>query len=70
MLFIYTSLPDRQIKAVQYILQHGELNIKDFEQIYTDVPRRSLQRDLKVLVDKGLVVTEGATNQLTYKLAL
>lgn len=34
-----------------------------------DIPRRSLQRDLKDLVDKELVVMEGSTNQVIYKLA-
>ena len=63
------KLSNRQAKAVQYILQYGELTIKDFVQVCSDVPRRSLQRDLKNLVNEGLVITEGATNQLTYKLA-
>ena len=62
------NLSERQTKAIQYILQHGELTIKDFAQLCIDTPRRSLQRDLKSLLDKGLVRTEGATNQLIYKL--
>ena len=63
------NLSKRQAKAVQYILQYGELTIKEFAEFCTDTPRRSLQRDLKNLVDKGLVKTEGSTNQLIYKLA-
>lgn len=63
------DLSDRQTKAVQYLLQYGELTIKDFSDFCLDTPRRSLQRDLKTLVDKGVLKTEGATNQLTYKLA-
>ena len=63
------SLSERQTKAVQHILQYGELTIKEFAELCSDTPRRSLQRDLKNLVDKGLVRTEGATNQLIYKLA-
>lgn len=63
------NLSDRQAKAIQYILQHGEITIKDFASLCLSAPRRSLQRDLKNLVDKGLVITEGATNQLIYKLA-
>lgn len=62
------NLSQREKKAVQYILQHGELAIKDFEKLCVDTPRRSLQRDLKNLVNKGLLITEGATNQLFYKL--
>lgn len=63
------NLSERQTKAVQYILQYGELTIKEFAELCMDAPRRSLQRDLKGLVDKGVVNTEGATNQLIYKLA-
>lgn len=62
------NLSERQTRAVQYILQYGELTIKEFAELCTDTPRRSLQRDLKNLVDKGLLRTEGATNQLIYKL--
>jgi hypothetical protein len=32
------------------------------------VNRRSLQRDLKGLLEKGLITTEGATTQLVYRL--
>lgn len=62
------NLSGRQIKALQHILHYGELTIKEFSELCLDIPRRSLQRDLKNLVDKGLVRTEGATNQLIYKL--
>lgn len=62
------NLSDRQTKAVQYLLQHGELTIKNFSAFCSDTPRRSLQRDLKNLIDKGVLKTEGATNQLIYKL--
>jgi Fic family protein len=61
-------LSERQTKAMQHILQYGELTIKEFAELCVDTPRRSLQRDLKNLVDKGLVRAEGATNQLIYKL--
>lgn len=59
----------RQTKAVRYVLQYGELTIKEFAELCSDTPRRTLQRELKILVDKGLLKTEGATNQLIYKLA-
>ena len=62
------NLSERQTKAVQHILQYGELTIKEFAELCSDTPRRSLQRDLKNLVDKGLLRTKGATNQLIYKL--
>lgn len=62
-------LSDRQAKALAYILAHGSLTIQDFESLCPNVNRRSLQRDLKVMVNQGLVITEGETHQLIYRLA-
>ncbi len=62
------SLNERQGKALGYLLQNGKLTIQDFEDLCPDVNRRSLQRDLKGLLDKELVSAEGATNQLVYVL--
>ena len=60
------SLNERQSKALGYLLQNDKLTIQDFENICPDVNRRSLQRDLKGMLDKELVSAEGATNQLVY----
>ncbi len=62
------GLSDRQAKAVQHILEHGSLTIQEFERLCPEVNRRTLQRDLKAMVNKGLLVSEGATNQLIYRL--
>lgn len=62
------GLSDRQTKAVQHILEHGSLTIQEFERLCPQVNRRTLQRDLKVMLNKGLLVSEGATNQLIYRL--
>lgn len=62
-------LSDRQARALAHILEHGSLTIKDFEGLCPDVNRRSLQRDLKTMVDLGLIVSEGETHQLRYRLA-
>jgi len=61
-------LSDRQAKALTHILEHGSLTIQDFEVLCPEVNRRSLQRDLKVMVDIGLLVSEGATNKLVYRM--
>jgi predicted HTH transcriptional regulator len=63
------SLNERQAKALGYLLQNGKLTIQDFEDICPDVNRRSLQRDLKGLLDKELITSEGATHHQEYKLA-
>jgi len=62
------GLSDRQAKAVQHILESGSLTIQEFERLCPEVNRRTLQRDLKVLVNKGLLLSEGATNQLIYRI--
>ena len=56
-----TSLSDRQAKALGHILEHGSLTIQDFERLCPDVNRRSLQRDLKAMIKKGIVI-EKATS--------
>ncbi len=56
-----------QAKAIGYILERGSLTIREFEGLCPEVNRRSLQRDLKVMVDMGLLVSEGATNKLVYR---
>jgi Fic family protein len=63
------DLNARQSVAVQHLLQHGALTIQSFETLVPDVNRRTLQRDLKVLLDKGLVTGEGETHLLVYRLA-
>jgi Fic family protein len=55
------GLSDRQAKALGYILEHGNLTIQDFELLCPEVNRRTLQRDLKAMIDKGLIL-EKATS--------
>ncbi len=61
-------LSDRQVKALAYILEHGTLTIHNFEGLCPDVNRRSLQRDLKVMMDMGLLTSEGTTNNFIYRM--
>jgi Fic family protein len=61
-------LSDRQAKAIGHILEHGSLTIQDFEGLCPEVNRRSLQRDLKTMVDIGLLASEGSTNRLVYRM--
>jgi len=62
------DLSDRQGRALAHLLEHGRLTIQDYERLCPKVNRRSLQRDLKVMIQKGLILAEGATNRLTYRL--
>ena len=56
----------QQTKAIEYILQHDRLTIQNYEGLCPEVNRRSLQRDLKIMIEKELIGSEGATNQLVY----
>ncbi len=60
------GLNERQGKALGFLLEFKKLTIQDFEALCPDVNRRSLQRDLKGMQDKGLVKSIGATNQLVH----
>lgn len=61
-------LSDRQKLAIEYISKHGGLTIAQFESICPDVTRRTLQRELKELVEKNILQTTGATNNLIYEM--
>ena len=62
------GLSDRQAKALRYILEYGSITIQDFERLCPEVNRRSLQRDLKEMVEMEVLVSEGLTNKLVYRL--
>ena len=54
------SLNERQSKALDYLLQNRKLTIQEFEDICPDVNRRSLQRDIKGMLDKEFILEIGA----------
>ena len=62
------GLSDRQTKALGHILENASLTIQDFEGLCPDINRRTLQRELKAMIDRGLIVTEGETHKLRYRL--
>ncbi|EDX83727.1 transcriptional regulator, TetR family protein [Synechococcus sp. PCC 7335] len=62
------QLNHRQQKALSYLQTHSSLTIQTFETLCPMPSRRTLQRDLKQLIEKDLLYTEGETNQLTYYL--
>jgi Fic family protein len=60
------GLSERQALALGHVLEHGSLTIQDYERLYPEANRRTLQRDLKELVEKGLLLPRGSTNRLEY----
>ncbi len=53
------GLSQRQASALGYVMEHGSLSIQDFQALCPDTNRRTLQRDLKGMIDKGLLVEKG-----------
>ncbi|HAA29787.1 MAG TPA: TetR/AcrR family transcriptional regulator [Cyanobacteria bacterium UBA8553] len=62
------QLSPRQQKALTFAIEHGGLTIQDFEEICPEPSRRTLQRELRTMVEKGLLMPEGETNRLYYRL--
>ncbi len=54
------KLSDRQALALGRVLDEGRLSIQELEALCPGVNRRTLQRDLRSLVEKGLLVEEGS----------
>ena len=61
------QLSDRQEKALRFMFSNESMGIQDFEKMCRGVNRKTLQRDLKEMIEKGLVVTEGNTRNLVYR---
>ena len=61
-------LSDRQKLALEYIAKHGGITIGQFEAICPEVTRRTLQRELKGLINKNILSTTGATSNLIYEM--
>ncbi len=53
------KLSERQARALGYVLEHGRLTIQEYADLYPDTNRRTLQRDLKDLANKGLLSERG-----------
>ncbi len=64
------GLNERQTLAVEYLLEYGHLRIEDFERLCPDVNRRSLQRDLQALVERGVLNVHGAARAASYQLKI
>ena len=63
------GLSPRQALALGHVLERGSLTIRDYERLCPEVNRRTLQRDLKKLVEEGLIFPKGETHNLEYCLA-
>jgi len=56
---LLTALNERQRRAFIYIKENGRIMMKEYIEIYPYVNRKTLTRDLKHLIELGLIVRKG-----------
>ena len=64
------DLNNRQIKALEHIIEHGQINMQELSLLYPNVNKRTLQREMKVMIEKSVIESQGATNKLIYLLKI
>lgn len=62
------GLNSRQSLILNYAFNNPEITIKNCEHMFPYVSRRTLQRDLKTLSDRNLLLFQGNTDQRRYRL--
>jgi Fic family protein len=62
------GLNERQAQVLEVLLRLDSVAIEDVEAALPGIPRRTLQRDLQVLVEKRIAVAEGAARARRYRL--
>jgi predicted transcriptional regulator len=55
------GLSERQAMALRFIMENGSLTIQDFESLCPKANRRTLQRDIKTMVAKGIVIEKASS---------
>lgn len=60
------QLTSRQSLMLSYAVNSSEITIKNCEVIFPEVSRRTLQRDLKVLIEHQLLLPKGSTDRRYY----
>jgi Fic family protein len=64
------GLSARQALAVGFLLENPALRIEEYEQLCPNTHRRTLQRDIKGLLEKGVLKQEGLARAVRYKLKI
>lgn len=62
------KLNSRQSLILKYASNNSEITIQNCEAMFPNVSRRTLQRDLKVMLEQNLVLPQGNTDQRRYYL--
>jgi DNA-binding HxlR family transcriptional regulator len=64
------GLNERQALVVGHLLENPALRIEDFERLCPKVNRRTLQRDLRGMLGKGILKAKGAARAVEYALRI
>lgn len=68
-LVLQYKLSERQKRAIEALqIREGDFTIQDYEAICPGINRRSLQRDLVDLIEKGIITQEGIKKASRYRL--
>ena len=63
------GLNRRQALALGYVRENDSITTAEFHEMQPEMTRRTLQRDLNVLINAGLIARRGGTNQAEYALS-
>ncbi len=63
-----TKLTPRQEKIVEYLQDYGLVRNRDFGMLFPEISEDSVLRDLKKLINEGIVVKMGSTKSSRYEL--
>jgi predicted transcriptional regulator len=64
------GLSARQALAVGHLLESPVLRIEDYEELCPGTNKRTLQRDIKSLLEKGVLKAEGSARAVRYILEI
>ena len=64
------GLSAREAQAVGYLLEKPALRIEDYEKLCPEAGKRTLQRAIKSLIDKGVLSAEGSARSARYILKI
>jgi predicted HTH transcriptional regulator len=53
------DLSERQSMALAHLLEQGKITIQDYESLCPKISRRTLQRDLKYMLEKNVIREKG-----------
>ena len=61
-------LTERQERIIEYLQDYGILKNKEFPTLFPKISEDTVLRDLKVLLDEGLIIKAGSTKSSRYEL--